>query len=803
MRPVDELSEDELREEVAALQKHLALLSEASLRINESLAVETVLQGVLDSARLLAGARYGLIYLVSSQGRIEENVYSGITAEQASQLWEMPHAKTFQSHMDEFEGTFRIPDLHSHIKDVGLPEFQPPFPVNPVVPFLAVSILYRGERVGAIYLGDKEPSPTADGDTVLEFTARDEEAISMFAAQAALVISKAQIHREEQRARAHFETLLNTTPVGVLVFEPENVRLLYANREAERMLGNLIVPGGSLGDFLDSATYRSAQGQEIPVRDLPAVKVLRSGEVIMGEEIIIEAEDGRSITAMVNVTPILSDDGVVESAVASFQDMSPLAELEKMRAEFLGMVGHELRTPLAGIKGSASTLLEAGGSLDPAETHQYYRIINEQADYMRDLIADLIDVVRIETGTLSVHPEPTDVARLVDESRNSFLSAGGRDNVRINLMAGLPPVMADRRRIAQVINNLLINAARNSHESSAIRIDAVVEDLHVAVSVIDSGRGLAAERLPYLFQKFYTPEDREQNRDLGLGLAICKGIVEAHGGRIWAQSDGLGLGSRFTFTVPTSAHMPPSAADERVHAAPAAGSPRHEQTRVLAVDDDPRLLKHVRDSLSKAGYSPVVTGDPGEVLSLIADTSPHVVLLDLMLPGTDGVELMQIIHASYDTPVIFLSAYDQDELIAKAFENGAVDYIVKPFSPTELAARVNAALRKKTESPNSFRNGDLVINYAERSVAVAGRHVELTPTEYRLLVELATNLGSAMTHKQLLLRVWGSAESVDARPLRTTVKNLRKKLGDEVGKARFIGTVARVGYRMPRPDLTG
>ena len=139
--------------------------------------METVLQGVLDSARLLVGARCGLIYLVSSQGRIEENVYSGITSEQARQLWEMPHAVTFQSHVDELEETFRIPDLHSHIAAVGLPEFQPPFPVNPVMPLLAVSILYRGDRVGAIYLGDKEPSPTVPetrsrrhgpGDTVPE-----------------------------------------------------------------------------------------------------------------------------------------------------------------------------------------------------------------------------------------------------------------------------------------------------------------------------------------------------------------------------------------------------------------------------------------------------------------------------------------------------------------------------------------------------------------------------------------------------------------------------------------------------------
>ena len=802
MEHVDELSEGELGEEVAALKERLALLSEVNLRINESLDVETVLQGVLDSARLLVGARYGLICLVSSKGGVEENLYSGITPEQARELWEMPHAETFQSHIDEFEGTFRIADLHSHVEAAGLPEFRPPVPVNPVLPLLAVSIRYRGDRVGVIYLGDKEQSPTATGDTVPGFTARDEEAISMFAAQAALVISKARIHREEQRARAHFETLLNTTPVGVLVFEPEHAGLLYANREAERIFGDLLISGGSLSELLDTATFRSAQGRKIPMRDLPVGKVLRSGEVIVAEEVIVEAE-GHSITAMVNATPVLSDEGVLESVVASVQDITPIAELERLRAEFLGMVGHELRTPLAGIKGSASTLLEAGNSLDPAETHQYYRIINEQADYMRDLIADLIDVVRIETGSLSVHPEPTDVARLVDESRNSFLSAGGRDNVRINLHADLSPVMADRRRVTQVINNLLINAARSSHESSPIWIDAVMEDLHVAISVVDSGKGLSAERLPYLFQKFSTPEDRQKNRDLGLGLAICKGIVEAHGGRIWAESDGPGLGSRFSFTVPTSAHMPASAAAERVHAAAASGSPSHEQTRVLAVDDDPRLLKHVRDSLSKAGYSPVVTGDPGEVLSLIAETSPHVVLLDLMLPGSDGVELMQDIHAAHDTPVIFLSAYDQDELIAKAFENGAVDYIVKPFSPTELAARVNAALRKKAESPNSFKNGDLVINYAERSIAVAGRRVELTPIEYRLLVELATNLGSALTHEQLLLRVWGSAESGDARPLRTTVKNLRRKLGDEVGKTRFIVTVPRVGYRMPRPDLTG
>ena len=793
---------DELTAEVTALRERLSSLSEASLRINESLDFEMVLQGVLDSARSLTGARYGMIYLFSDTGRIGDNVFSGVSPEQARQFWEMPNAMVFHRNLEEHEGTVRIRDFHSHIKEHSLPELHLPFPVNPVLPVLAVPILSRGERVGAIYLGDKEQQSVVSG-AELEFTLGDEEAMSVFASQAALVISNARIHREEQRARAYLETLLNTTPVGVLVFDAENAALLYANREATRILGDQLLPGGSVDELLSTATFRRSDGREIPLSALPVARVLRSGEVLQAEEIVIEAQDGRSISVMVNATPILSDEGAVERVVASVQDVTRMAELEKLRAEFLGMIGHELRTPLASIKGSASTLLDSSASLDPAETVQYHRIINEQADYMRDLIADLIDVVRIETGTLSVHPEPTEVSRLVDEGRNAFLSAGGRDNMRINLMPDLPPVMADRRRVAQVIGNLLVNAARNSHETSAIRVDAAVEDLHVAISVADSGKGLPPERLPYLFQKFTRPEDRDPNRDLGLGLAICKGIVEAHGGRIWAESDGPGLGSRFTFTVPTSAQAPASAAAERVHTAAATGRAGREQTRVLAVDDDPRLLKHVRDSLANAGYSPVVTGDPDEVLSLMEETRPHVVLLDLMLPGTDGVELMRDIHTSHDTPVIFLSAYDQDELIARAFENGAVDYIVKPFSPTELAARVNAALRKKAEKPSSFKLGELAINYAERSVVVAGRYVELTPIEYGLLVELSTNLGSALTHEQLLLRVWGSSQSGDARPMRTAIKNLRRKLGDEVGSPRYVVTVPRVGYRMPRPDTTG
>ena len=225
-----------------------------------------------------------------------------------------------------------------------------------------------------------------------------------------------------------------------------------------------------------------------------------------------------------------------------------------------------------------------------------------------------------------------------------------------------------------------------------------------------------------------------------------------------------------------------------------------ERVRVLAVDDDPQALRYVRDALASAGYTPVVTGDPGEALRLVEEEKPDLVLLDLMLPGTDGIELMNDILGAGDVPVIFLSAYGRDELIARAFDMGAVDYVVKPFSPKELAARIRAALRKRATSEPSEPSvlGDLTIDYAERRVTLTGRPLPLIAMEYRLLAELSANAGRLLTYEHLLERIWGEKSSGDVRPMRTIVSKLRRELGDEADNPTYIFTEARIGYRMPR-----
>ena len=783
---------DDPMREIAALRERLSRLSEASLHITEDLDLDAVLQGVLDGARSLTGARMGGVTILDDVGQLQDFITSGLTDEDHQRFVNLPGGPAFFAYLSSLPEPLRLADFSAHTTALGLPEIGPP--LGPVGSFLGAPVRLRGVRAGNLYLSDKEGGG--------EFTQDDEETLAMFASHAAMAIANARRHREEQRARAYLETLIDTSPVGVVVFNAGTGVPVSLNREGRRLVDGLTDPGQTAEQLLDVLTFRRADGREISLREFPLAEALSTGETVRAEEIVIGVPDGRSVSVLLNATAIRSEEGQVESVVVTLQDMTALEELDRLRAEFLGMVSHELRAPLTSIKGSAATVLGSSADLDPAVVRQFFRIIDEQADHMHDLVADLLDVARIETGTLPVTPEPAEVAVLVDRARSTFTSAGGRNNLAIDIPPDLPLVMADRRRIVQVVGNLLSNAAKHSSESSVITVTVVREGVHVAVSVADEGRGIPSERLPYLFRKFTRTDGDDLGSGVagsGLGLAICKGIVEAHGGRIWAESEGPGMGARFTFTIPTVEEAGSGTAVSTSAARRAVAGPG-ERVRVLAVDDDPQALRYVRDALLKSGYTPVVTGDPEEALRLVGEEKPDLVLLDLMLPGTDGIELMKDILTAGDVPVIFLSAYGRDELIARAFDMGAVDYVVKPFSPTELAARIRAALRKRAASEPSepYVLGDLTIDYAERRVTLAGRPLPLIAMEYRLLAELSANAGRLLTYEHLLERVWGEKSSGDVRPMRTIVSKLRRKLGDDADNPTYIFTELRVGYRMPR-----
>ncbi len=780
---------DDTRRELGALRRRTTALNAAILRVSASLDVATVLQEVVDAARALTAARYGIITTIDEAGGVREFVTSGFTPEEKHQFAAWPDGPRLFAHLRDLPGPLRLADLPSYVSDLGLSA-----DLMRSKTFQGTPMRHRGVHVGNFFLAEKEGAPA--------FTDEDEEVLVLFAAQAGAAIANARAHRDERRARADLEALVETSPVGVVVFDAGTGNPLSFNREARRIVETLRTAGRPAEELLRVVGCRFSDGSEVALGEFPLVRALGNATTMRAEEIVLSVPDGRSVRTLINVTPIFGEngeDGEVVSVVVTLQDLAPLEELERQRAEFLGMVSHELRTPLAAIRGSAGAVLGAAPALPQAEAHQYLRIIDAQAGHMQGLIGNLLDAGRIETGTLSVDPEPSEVAALVDRARNTFLSGGARHALHIDLPPELPPVMADRERIVQVLNNLLSNAARHSPESSPIRVEAARDGAHVALSVSDRGRGVPPEMLGRLFRKHVALTGGEAGGGtaaVGLGLAICKGLVEAHGGRIRAESAGLGEGARFTFTLPAA-----EGAAARAKAPPAAKhSPGEtpENPRILVVDDDPHALRLVRDALASAGYAVSVTAEPDELDALIRAEQPQLVLLDLMLPGADGIELMSRVPELADLPVIFISGYGRDETIARAFEAGAADYIVKPFSPTELTARVGAALRARAGA-RPFVLGALAIDYERRRVTVHGREVGLTPTEYEILRILSVNAGRVVTSDSLLRQAWAGGNAADTERVRAFVKQIRAKLGDDASDPAWIFTQRGVGYRMPRP----
>ncbi len=764
--------------------ERVSTLVAAIRRINATLDLDTVLREVVESARALTGARKGVIVVLDEDGAPREPLFSGLTPEEQSEQLAWPGNARLYEHLRTLGEPLRAADFPAYVAALGI---ESPWTISRT--FLGMPMQYGEMDAGSFSLSDK-----ADGEA---FTAEDEEVLALFASQAATAVANARTHESERRARADLEALIETSPIGVVVFDAQRGRAVSFNREARRIVESLRTPGSPPEQLLEVISFRRADGREVSLTEFPVAEQLGSGETVRAEEMVLSVPDGRSVRTLVDATPIAADAGGVGSVVVTLQDLAPIDEIERLRTEFLALVSHELRGPLAAVKGAAATLLEEETALDPAEAREFHRLIAEQADHMRGLVGDLLDAGRIESGTLSVAPEPSTVADLVERARSTFVGGGVRHTVAVDLPPDLPRVMADRRRIAQVLTNLLANAAWHAPASSTIRISAEQEGAHVAFSVSDEGPGLAPERRVQLFEKHAVPGEggpAGATPRHGLGLAICKGLVEAHGGRIRAKRTSRGGGTTVVFTVPTAYEPGGDAATK-----PPPERPPGEAPRILVLDDDPRTLRLAREALDAEGYEAVVTGDPEALPRLLREEQPALVVLDLALPGTDGIELMRQVPELAGLPVVFVSVYGRDETVARALDAGAADYLVKPFSSTELAARVRAALRRR-ERPAPFELGELAIDYASRRVEVAGRVVGLTATEYSLLRALSLNAGRVMPYEALIRHVWGERERGGANLVRVFVRNLRRKLGENAARPVWIFNERGVGYVMPDPD---
>ncbi len=220
--------------------------------------------------------------------------------------------------------------------------------------------------------------------------------------------------------------------------------------------------------------------------------------------------------------------------------------------------------------------------------------------------------------------------------------------------------------------------------------------------------------------------------------------------------------------------------------------------RIMVVDDEPQIRRSLQVHLEGKGY-PVVTAEKGEeALELLSHRTPDVMLVDLLLPGMDGIELTRRVRARSSVPIIFLSAIGDEPKKVEALEEGADDYVTKPFSMEELLARIRSVLRRVAGARSAqpvFSCGTLTVNFDRREVGVGGEVVKLTPTEYDLLKYMIENADRVLTHRMLLTAVWGPAYVDQAQYLRVFVGQLRKKIERTSAQPRYILTDPGVGYR--------
>jgi signal transduction histidine kinase len=358
----------------------------------------------------------------------------------------------------------------------------------------------------------------------------------------------------------------------------------------------------------------------------------------------------------------------------------------RAKDEFLAMLGHELRNPLSPIV-TALQLMKMRGD---GRTSKEVTIIERQVKHLVRLVDDLLDIAKITRGKVELQRETVEIADVVSKAMEiaSVLFEQRRHRVSIDVVGEDLRLEGDPVRLAQVVANLLTNAARYTDPGGDIRLTAAREDHEIVICVKDSGAGISAEMLPRIFDVFFQGQRSSDRAEggLGIGLTLVKTLVVMHGGTVAARSEGLGRGSEFIIRLPA----PPPAAHPAPEETPsAAGAPQPPITRrrVLVVDDNEDAAELLGDILRAAGHDVIVVHDPPAALAIVAEFRPHVAVLDIGLPGMDGYELAERLRANTAMAgcrLIAATGYGQQHDRARSQAAGFQDHLVKPIDVATL-----------------------------------------------------------------------------------------------------------------------
>ncbi len=508
------------------------------------------------------------------------------------------------------------------------------------------------------------------------------------AAHCADALARARLDDETRRVKRLLKSVLDRLPVGVVVAQPPDADLVFSNDAMERVWR---APGFPVSGVDRHELLRAylPDGRRLPHEDWPAMRALR-GHVIDGQELRITRMDGTEGWIQVAAAPIRGEDGAVEAAVATAFDVTAektarasANEASRAKDEFLAMLGHELRNPLAPILTALHLMrLRGGGKLEREQA-----VIERQVSHLKRLVEDLLDVARVVRGELRLERGPVEVALIVADAIEVAGPLIEERQHRLTVSVPLTGLLldADSERIAQVVANLLSNAAKYTPSGGHITVVARAEATHVVIEVADDGSGIAPDLLPVVFDAFTQGRqglDRKTG-GLGLGLAIARQLIVAHGGTIDARSAGPGRGTTMVVRLPRASTSTSQMRSLREPVHESAHVPR----RVLIVDDNPDAADMLRAVLEQAGHDVRTAPDAPSGLQLVQSFVPDIAFLDIGLPVMDGYELARLLRRTRglaSTPLVAVTGYAQQDDRRRAIANGFTEHLSKPLMPDRV-----------------------------------------------------------------------------------------------------------------------
>jgi PAS domain S-box-containing protein len=504
-----------------------------------------------------------------------------------------------------------------------------------------------------------------------------------------------------RRLARQTEVLLSSVGDGIYGVDHEG-RVTFINPSGARALGYEPhdLHGRSAHDRFHAP---DADGRPFPWEGCYVADAIREGMLATAEADVYVRADGTSFPVEITASPVIDEDRL-QGAVVAFRDVTQRREVDRMKDEFLSVVSHELRTPLTSIRGSLG-LLASGklGELTP-RAGSMVTIALQSSERLTRLINDLLDIERIESGNRPMEVTAHDAHQLLAAAAKHIDGLATSVGVRIEVGACAGRVLADEDGIMQTMTNLLGNAIKYSDPGGTVVLDATEGEGLVLFRVRDHGRGIPADKLESIFERFEQVDssDARQKGGTGLGLAISRSIIERHGGRIWAESE-LGVGTTVQFTLPSVRRRAVDRSSEP--AFPTVATLREVEAQILLVEDDEDLAGVIMALLADHGLEVVHATTAADAVALGPQLRVEAVILDLHLPDVDGSwvvrELRRLEHFAA-VPLVVYSAADVEKQRRRDLSLGQTLFLTKGrVGPEELADRVVALV----SAPTGTREG--------------------------------------------------------------------------------------------------